>query len=706
MSQAQKILIVDDEELFRLNIRALLEDLGYDVIEAADGRQGLAAVESSLPNLVLSDLRMPEMDGLSLITAMHEKYPEIPVIVISGAGTVRDAIEAVRRGASDYITKPIEDMDGLDLKIKRVLERSQLMTENLRYRENLEKLVREQTEELEAGIAERENLLNLLRAIGEEVSVKTGDSYFKSLVLFLSSQLNMEYAIIGMVVPGQRRLKTIAVSFRGSIVKNIEYNLENTPCDKVMGNMTLFHPKNIQKLFPEDKMLKDMGIESYAGIPIFISSKEKAIGLMAVLGCTSIEDSKKDSIMSLMQIFVGRSSSEIQRLQAQEERKIMEKQLRQAQKMEAVGQLAGGVAHDFNNLLYVISGYTEMMMDDLLPESHLYQNAAQIMKASQRAATLVRQLLLFSRKEAMQVKDIDLNELITNLMKMVRRVIGEHISIEVSTGFNIKNIKGDTGQIEQIIMNLCLNSKDAMTGSGKILIKTETICIDAEFCELHPWAKPGEYALLTISDTGHGIAPELKERIFDPFFTTKEVGKGTGLGLAAVYGIVKSHNGMIHLYSEEGYGTTFKIYLPTESSNISPSNENEQLTSQTGGIETILLAEDEKPLREMLLKILKKAGYRVFAAEDGEKAIQIFNKNSESIDIALLDIVMPKAGGQQIIEHISNIRPELPAIFMTGYSKGLLSPGILSGNRHEIIQKPISRSILLEKVRVVLDAQN
>jgi signal transduction histidine kinase/DNA-binding response OmpR family regulator len=707
MSSILNILIVDDDRLFRFNIRALLEDLGYDIItEAENGREALEICERERPDLVLTDLRMPEMDGLSLILNMQGICPEIPVIVISGAGTLSDAVEAVRNGAWDYLTKPVRDTNEIDIVIRRTLERARLRAENLRYREHLEELVKEQTRKLETEVAEKERLIALLHEIGEEVSIKTGEDYFNSLVRFISRQLNVDYAFIGLLQSNQRKVKTIAVCCRNAIIDNFEYYLKGAPCDGVVGKTACFYSKNIRKKFPDHKILSDIEAESYAGIPLF-GSGGIPVGLIAVVSCSPLKENGKDTVISLLQIFGGRCSAELQRLQSEEERKLLENQLRQAQKMEAVGQLAGGVAHDFNNLLFVITGYTEIIMDKLPPESDLKNKAEQIMKAAQRAAKLVSQLLLFSRRQTMQAKQIDLNDLISNLMKMLTRVIGEHIALEINPGYNLKTVCGDPGQLEQILMNLCVNAKDAMNDTGRISIETRNILIDEEFCETYPWAKPGQYVLLSVSDNGTGIPYEIQERIFEPFFTTKEVGKGTGLGLAAVYGIVKSHQGLIHLYSDPGQGAVFKIYLPAmENSRAGADKEQQDAAAVSGGSETVLIAEDEELLRNLITGILKRAGYRVLSAHDGEEAIRLFNNHMQEINIALLDIVMPKISGRKVFEQIKFRRPYIPVIFMTGYSKGVLPIDFFPNTHYEMLQKPISRTDLLNKIRTALDSSS
>jgi PAS domain S-box-containing protein len=393
-----------------------------------------------------------------------------------------------------------------------------------------------------------------------------------------------------------------------------------------------------------------------------------------------------------------------ERKRAETERQKLEELLRQAHKMEAVGQLAGGVAHDFNNLLYVIRGNIEMIRDDVFENNSLRYQADEILKAVERAVTLIRQLLLFSRREAMQMKPIDLNILIDNLLKMIRRLIGEDILLNFRPGSDLKSVNADVGQMEQVIVNLCVNARDAMSDGGTITIETGNALIDADFCKEHGWAREGAFVCLTISDTGCGIPQELQERVFEPFFTTKEVGKGTGLGLAAVYGIVCSHEGMIHLHSEPGKaGTTFRIYLPAIDESVLSDAEAEKESKEISEYNRlILLAEDEEPLRNMLIKILTRSGYRVLSAADGQEAVRMFNEVPQQIDLALLDMVMPFLNGQKVCDHIRSIRPELPVIFMTGYNRDMLNRKLMLQKQCRIIYKPCNISELLKKIRLAL----
>lgn len=378
-------------------------------------------------------------------------------------------------------------------------------------------------------------------------------------------------------------------------------------------------------------------------------------------------------------------------------------QLRQSQKMEAVGQLAGGIAHDFNNLLQAILGYGDMALDDAEADSPVRVSVEEMMKAGNRAKTLVSQLLAFSRRQVLDMKDVNLNDLIADLMKILRRVIGEHITLGAISGHDLETVHADPGQIEQILINLCVNARDAMGESGKITIETENVQIDKSFCMNHAWAKPGRYVMLSVTDTGCGMDKEMLGKVFEPFFTTKEVGKGTGLGLATVYGLVKQHKGMVHVYSEVGKGTTFKVYLPLAERSVAAVDDKIE-SPVYGGAETILLAEDDEMILNLTRTILEHAGYTVLIARDGEEALRVFEEHADEIDMALLDVIMPKLGGKAAYEHLRKAKPTLRFLFASGYSMHAIHTNFVLDEGLALIQKPSLRNDLLRKIREVLDS--
>jgi two-component system, cell cycle sensor histidine kinase and response regulator CckA len=392
-----------------------------------------------------------------------------------------------------------------------------------------------------------------------------------------------------------------------------------------------------------------------------------------------------------------------ERKRAEEERERLSEQLRQAQKMEAVGQLAGGVAHDFNNLLQVINGHAEMLLSELPKTDAARTSAADIAEAGKRAATLVSQLLAFSRRQVLKLENLDLNSVVGGFLKMIERVIGEHVRINFVPGFRLGSVHADRGQIEQVIMNLCVNARDAMPEGGQLTIETQNVVIDQEYCALHSWASPGRYVLLSVTDTGHGMDAETRERIWEPFFTTKEIGHGTGLGLSTVYGIVRQHDGMIQVYSEPDKGTLFKVYFPmTEASATSLGSKIEGPVPT--GTETVLLVEDDINVRNLCRRILEKGGYAVLTASDGEEAIGICDARGRDIDLALLDVVLPKLGGKAVYERVKDQYPRMRFIFASGYSANAVHTGFVLHEGVQLIQKPFTPEQLLRQVREVLDA--
>lgn len=382
-------------------------------------------------------------------------------------------------------------------------------------------------------------------------------------------------------------------------------------------------------------------------------------------------------------------------------RKNLEQQLRQALKMEAVGQLASGVAHDFNNILQAMVGYCSMLLD-LLPEhGETHELAGEIADGTDRAAALTRQLLAFSRGQVLEIEDLEINEVVRSLTKMIRRIISENIEVTVIEG-GVGIVRADRGQMEQVLLNLCINARDAMPEGGVLTIKTEKVEMDKEYCGAHVWATPGCYVLLSVSDTGCGIDAETQARIFEPFFTTKDVGQGTGLGLATVYGIVQQHQGMIQVYSEVDTGTTFKVYLPSVEHMVATAAPK-AVERAKGGTETILVAEDDEGLRKLAMHIFERAGYTVLLAANGKEALDVFEKHAAEIDLCLLDVIMPKMGGKAVYDILSPKHPRLRFLFASGYSMDTIHKDFALNKDIELIQKPFPPGALLRKVREILD---
>ncbi len=387
--------------------------------------------------------------------------------------------------------------------------------------------------------------------------------------------------------------------------------------------------------------------------------------------------------------------------QANEQIKL-ERQLQQAQKMESIGRLAGGIAHDFNNVLSIILGYSELLLAQISPNDPIYEKIKAIHDSGNKAASLTRQLLAFSRKQVLEKKVISINKIIRNFLKILSKMVGEDIVIKTYLSKETCTIEADPGQIEQIIMNLIINAKDAMPNGGEIIIETDVIQLDEFYTNKNVEVKPGKYVLLTISDSGEGMDEEVTEKIFEPFFTTKELGRGTGLGLSIVYGIVKQHNGYIFVYSEKNKGTTFKIYFPA--SDKIPENEE----SKTGnreilqGNETILIVDDDHSICQFILDILKPLGYNCLIANSGREAIDIIRKYKGDIHLLLTDIVMPYMNGRQLAEIIKKERPDIKIIFMSGYTENVITQNGEFEKEIYNLSKPITPIKLIQKIRSVL----
>jgi two-component system cell cycle sensor histidine kinase/response regulator CckA len=387
------------------------------------------------------------------------------------------------------------------------------------------------------------------------------------------------------------------------------------------------------------------------------------------------------------------------------ERKELEEQLRQSQKMEAIGRLAGGIAHDFNNLLTAITGYSELSMKRLGKEDPLLGNLQEIKKAGDRAASLTRQLLAFSRKQVLQPKVLDLNLVVSDLERMLTRLIGEDIELCTVLEPKLASIKVDPGQIQQIIMNLAVNARDAMPQGGKLTIETKNVLLDDEYARKHLAVTPGPFVMLAVSDSGSGIDPHTQSRIFEPFFTTKEVGKGTGLGLSTVYGIVKQSGGNIWVYSEVGRGTTFTIYLPSTDDHVQTYTRGVGNERGLAGTETVLIAEDEEVVRKLACRVLRMYGYQLLEAADGNEALLICESHLAPIDLLITDVIMPGMGGAELANRLTELRPDTSVLLMSGYTdSAMVHHGVLDGGAN-FIQKPFSPEALAIKVREVLDVK-
>jgi two-component system, cell cycle sensor histidine kinase and response regulator CckA len=384
----------------------------------------------------------------------------------------------------------------------------------------------------------------------------------------------------------------------------------------------------------------------------------------------------------------------------------LEKQLVQAQKFEAIGQLAGGIAHDFNNMIGAIIGWADMGVEETAAAPRLRRYFEKVRQQADRAAALTRQLLAFARRQILEPRNIDMNHAVIESVSLLEKVIGGNISISANLAPDLALVRADPVQVEQVLMNLCINARDAMPDGGSLSVDTSNVTIDQEFCILQPLAHPGQYIMLTVTDTGTGMDAATIDRIFEPFFTTKEMGKGTGLGLATVYGIISQHGGFLHVISEPGAGSTFRVYLPVSTVSEPQSVLPDDTRPVKGGSETLLVVEDHEGLRQLAHETLVKLGYQVLLASDGQEAVEVFRAHRDEIDLALLDVVLPKLSGPEIYARILEEKPDLPVVFATGYSPDIALLRKVQEKGLPLLQKPYSPRDLARKVREALDRRH
>ncbi len=383
--------------------------------------------------------------------------------------------------------------------------------------------------------------------------------------------------------------------------------------------------------------------------------------------------------------------------------RLLEERCRQADKMEAVGELAGGMAHDFNNILGTVVGYSSLLLASLPKENEAHAFAEEIAQSAERAAILTRQLLAFGRRQVLIMEDLDINEVVQSALKAVQSDLGGHIEVNIVAGDRLGNVHADREQLKQVLLELCKNARDAMPKGGTLTIETKNAMLGREYCDMHPWASPGRYVLIQVSDNGFGLDSKTQTRIFDPYFTGKRLRKGTGLGLASVYGVVCQHQGMVEVRSQAGRGAVFSVYLPSPEL-LHPAMAAEVSGRTPSESETILVAEDDKMVQRLVERVLRNAGYSVLMASDGEEALEVFEKHSADITLVLLDVLMPKMDGKKVYDILQPKYPRARFLFSSGYSKDLLHAGFGLLEGIELIEKPYSPKALLRRVRQVCDA--
>jgi PAS domain S-box-containing protein len=675
------ILIVDDYKLNRYMLAAMLKGNGYRVTTAVNGVMALEAAAADPPDLIISDILMPDMDGFALCRHWQKdpKLKNIPFIFYTATYTdPKDEEFALSLGADRFIVKPQEPEVLLRL-IEEVREcppspqREPQPDETVYFKEYNEALIRK----LESKLAE---LQETNRALENEIAER---ERVEEKLRF--TQYTVAHAV---VLIAWADFSTGRFVYMNETLQNkLGYSREE------LGDLYLSEVDMSFSPWPEFmQKLREKGVL------IFESSHTTKSGSNYPVEVTA-EYTRFDG----NEYVIAFIRDVTRRKRAEEALRESEEQLRHAQKMEAVGRLAGGVAHDFNNLLTTISGYTELLMLKLDENDALRTDAEQVMRAAGRAAVLTRQLLAFSRKQILQPRVLALNDVIANTEKMLGRLIGEDIRIITDLSPELLPVKADQGQIEQVIMNLAINARDAMPQGGKFTLATANVTLDEESARDIPGAIPGRFVRLMISDTGIGMDRVTIAHIFEPFFTTKGPEEGTGLGLSIVYGIVRQHGGWIDTRSKPGRGTTFNIYLPAflEASDDRPG-ENTTLKTIKGDGEGILLVEDDEMVRTFAARVLREYGYNVFESSTASAAENLFRKEDQAIDLLFSDIILPDGTGSDLAAELQTIRPNLKVLLSSGY----LGPGITDIQRistdFPILKKPYAFRELLQFIHDAL----
>ncbi|MCP4105722.1 MAG: response regulator [Desulfobacteraceae bacterium] len=667
MSEKARILCIDDEEMIRQTIADYLSDSGFEILEAENGLIGLEKFQEETPDLILVDLRMPEFDGLDLLAKINEISPETPVIVVSGTGVLEDAVEALRRGAWNYLTKPIEDLAILEHAVEKALERARLIRENKQYQEYLEQEVKKRTAELHKAHNQLKEQNAFLEALIESIP---NPIFYKNVK---GEYLGCNKGFCQML--GVGREKIIGSKADDFMPKEHVEVFKDT-------DRSIFESQNIQTyeyslIFP-DGVLHHL----FTNKALFRDMKGEPAGVVGII--SDITDLKR----------------------SEEEKILLEDQLRHSQKMEAVGTLAGGIAHDFNNILQVISGYMQLLLMKKGKGDPDRKYLAKIDQATERATDLVRHLLTFSRKSEVHFQETELNPLIENTIQLLERTIPRMIDIEIRLVPDLFPIQAAPNQIEQILLNLAGNAFDVMPNGGRLVFETENMPFDKVYKNKYLELDLGDYVLLKVSDTGTGMDDDTVRHIFEPFFTTKEIGKGTGLGLATVYGIVKSHRGRIGCYSEPGTGTTFKIYLPAQNRKFEPIEFETYTESEIqGGNENILIVDDEEFILDIAEKFLINHGYSVKRAGSGEECFDIYSQEVNNIDLVILDLGMPGMGGEKCLAELLKADPKARVVVASGYAAHKMAENPHEHGAIGFICKPYYMDDLLRKIRSILDQE-
>ncbi len=620
---------------------SLTDDWADAAVVVADSYDGaLAAIDREPFDLAFVDYWLDTHNGVSLLREIRRRGVETPVVILTSRGAEEVAVEAMKAGAADYLVKSQLSAEALGRSIRHALA----LSGEERQRRYAQAAVRVSEERFRALVENSSDVLLLIDADGR--------------LVYLTPSARRHLGWLSSDMLGKSVFDFLHPDDRGPAGERIAEMLRR-PGEMLTHEMRFQHA---------DGVWRDM-----EGIAVNRLS-EPSVGAI-VINARDVTD-----------------------------RKRLEEQLRHSQKMDAVGQLAGGVAHDFNNLLTAILGYCNLMLDEVPPEDPLRLDLEEIRQAGERAAVLTQQLLAFSRRQMLQPQIVDINTLVFQMEKMLRRLIGNEIELVTALAPDLKPVKVDPASIEQVLVNLAMNARDAMPAGGRLTIETTMIDLDSAYADMHATVVPGPYVMLAVSDTGQGMDAATRARVFEPFFTTKEQGKGVGLGLATVYGIVKQSGGYIWVYSEPEHGTVFKVYFPQSVLPVRtmPAAQTASDADQPRGWETVLLVEDEGAVRTLAREVLRRHGYVVLEAQHGLDALRVAERHQDPIHLMVTDVVMPHMSGRDLSRRFAETRPGMKVLFVSGYTDHVvmhreLTPG------SAFLQKPFTPDNLARAVRQVLD---
>ncbi len=680
-----KILIVDDRPENLLALERILTDINVDFVRAESGNEALAKTLSTDFALVLMDVQMPDMDGFETVELLRqqEKTRYLPIIFVSAIYNEEiHLIRGVETGAVDFIVKPIVPQILIG-KIKIILE------------------LHNQKQELETLAHERKKREQVFKLIAKELANGVEDQdVFESIVKTTADIFNTEHALVGRITQN-KKVDTCVTFFNREIASFLSYDLKGTPCEVTTSDGICVFQDNVQERFPEDQDLVELGIKGYVGVSVKNSGGEP-IGILTAFSSSPLQ--LPDYANEVLEILAGRIAVVLEQQEATQTNNLLKQRLKQAEKMEAIGTLAGGFAHDFNNILFPMLGFAELAKDSVKKDDPLFALLEKIMESALRAKDLVRQILTFSRQSGQKKKAFQIHTIITEALKLMRVTLPETIDIQQNIDPESGMINADPTQIHQVVMSLCTNAYHAMKEKGGVLTvslnRTDEMLDTsvAQSMEL----KPGNYIKLEIGDTGIGMDKPTLDKIFDPYFTTKPHGEGSGLGLSVARGIIKRNKGAITVFSKLEKGTLFQVFLPSVSKSRVVPNQPSQSIIPTGK-EHILFVDDEDSICEMISMMLGRLGYRVTSCLNPIDALEKLKENPDQFDLVMTDMTMPEMTGIDLTQEILKFKPDIPILLCTGFGESLDPETVINQGITDIVMKPISKKNLTELLRKILD---